>query len=315
MIIDFECDSPTAEVKKETIALLRSGSGYTHRGYFSTFGKTWAGLFGMSLKEFEEETKKIGRIEMAVRVAEHYFDPLMTNEGFIQMMDDAGVTHACIGTTGQWSSVEDRALLANKYKDRFSAFYRSDPNMGMDDVLEFERTVKELNFKGMVVSGFRANLPSNHKKYYPFYGKCVELGVPARITTGLHLYTDRPIDLCRPDQLDEIACDFPDLVIVAGLGGWPWVPELLAVAKRHRNVFVDTSCQRPKHMAATGSGFESLIAEGNRGLQDQIIFASGWATQGLSLKQIIGETEDLCRSETIRKKWMYENAARVLGID
>jgi len=315
MVIDFECDSPTAEVKKETIALLRSGGGFVHRGYFSAFGQAWARMLGMTFQEFEEETKKIGYIEMAVRVAEKNFETLMTNAEFIEMMDDAGVTHACIGTTGQWSSLKDRAALANEYKGRLSAFYRSDPHLGMDDVREFERTVKEMDFKGLVVSGFRANLPSNHKKYYPFYGKCVELGVPARITTALHLYTDRPMDLCRPNQLDEIACDFPDLIIVAGLGGWPWVQELVAVARRHRNVFIDTSCQRPKHMATQGSGFDPLIAYGNRGLQDQIIFASGWGTQGLPLKQIISETEDLCRNDTIRRKWMYENAARVLGID
>ncbi len=315
MIIDFECDSPTEAVKKETIALLRSGGGFVHRGYFSQFGPGWARMFGLTLKEFEEETKEIGHIEMAVRVAEKYLEKLMTNEEFILMLDDAGVDHACIGTTGMWASVEDTAAMAAEYKDRLSPFYRSDPHMGMDDIREFERTVKEMDFKGLVVSGFRANLPSNHKKYYPFYAKCVELGVPARITTALHLYTDRPMDLCRPSHLDEIACDFPELIIVAGLAGWPWVPELVAVARRHRNVFIDISCQRPKNMPAEGSGFETLIASGNRGLQDQIIFASGWGTQGLPLKQIIGETEELCRNETIRDKWMYQNAARVLGLD
>jgi len=52
----------------------------------------------------------------------------------------------------------------------------------------------------------------------------------------------------------------------------------------------------------------------NRSLQDQIIFASGWGTQGLPLKQIVEETKDLTNSETIYRKWMYENAARVLKL-
>ena len=111
MVIDFECDSPTAEVKKETIALLRSGGGFVHRGYFSAFGQAWARMLGMTFQEFKEETKKIGYIEMAVRVAEKNFETLMTNAEFIEMMDDAGVTHACIGTTGQWSSVKDLSLI------------------------------------------------------------------------------------------------------------------------------------------------------------------------------------------------------------
>jgi predicted TIM-barrel fold metal-dependent hydrolase len=314
MFIDFECDSPTEAVKKETLALLRSGGGFVHRGYFSQFGPGWARMFGLSLPEFEEETRKIGYIEMAIRVAEHYLKDLMTNAEFIAMLDEAEVSHACIGTTGMWASVEDTAEMAREYKDRLSPFFRSDPEGGMDDLRQFEKTVKEFDFKGLVVSGFRANLPSNHKRYYPYYAKCVELNVPARITTSLHLYTDRPMDLCRPSNIDEIACDFPELVIVAGLAGWPWVDELVAVARRHRNVFIDFSCQRPKAMAHEGSGFSTLIASGNRGLADQIIFASGWGTQGLPLKQVIAETRDLCRNDTIYQKWMHDNAARVLKL-
>jgi len=315
MIIDFECDSPTEAVRKETEKLLRSGGGFVHRGYFKLFGNAWAAMLGMGLEEFNQTVKEKGYIEAALMILEKVMEETMTDEEFIQMMDDAGVQVACIGTTGMWSSVEDRAAIANRYKDRLLPFYRSSPHDGMSDVKEFERTVQELGFKGLVVSGFRENLPSNHKKYYPFYAKCVELDVPARITSSLHLYTDRPMDLSRPGHLDEIACDFPELTIVSGLGGWPWVEELVAVARRHPTVFIDLSCLRPKHMDKPGSGYDVLLADGNRGLQDQIIFASGWNTQGVPLKQLISEAETLAKNDTIKNKWMYENAARVLKLN
>jgi predicted TIM-barrel fold metal-dependent hydrolase len=314
MIIDFECDSPTEAVKKETLKLLESGGGFVHRGYFNFFGDKFAAVLGMSQEEFEVAQKEVGLQELAIRVCKSYLAVTMTHEQFIQLMDDAGVTHACIGTTGMWASVEDTRALADKYKGRLSPFFRSSPHRGMDSVREFEQAVREWGFKGLVVSGFRENLPTNHKKYYPFYAKCVELDVPARITTVLHLYTDRPMDLCRPSHLDEIACDFPELTIVAGLGGWPWVPELTAVASRHKNVYIDLSCQRPLDIQRKGSGFEMLLAHGNHRLQDQMIFASGWGTQGLPLKQIIEETEALTKNETVKRKWMYENAARVLKL-
>ena len=48
MIIDFECDSPTEEVKKETIALLKSGGGFVHRGYFAQFGRHWAEMLDLT---------------------------------------------------------------------------------------------------------------------------------------------------------------------------------------------------------------------------------------------------------------------------
>lgn len=314
MIIDFECDSPTEEVKKETIKLLKSGGGFVHRGYFKLFGKAWAGMLGMSPEEFKDTVQRLGYIDAALMVAEKYLEHTISHDEFIQMLGDANVSQACIGTTGMWASVQDMANMAAKYPDRLIPFYRSNPHEGMRDVKAFETAVREKGFKGLVVSGFRENLPSNHKKYYPFYAKCVELDVPARITTALHLYTDRPLDLCRPAHLDEIACDFPELDIVAGLGGWPWIPELVAVARRHPTVYIDLSCQRPKHVGSPGSGYEVLTADANRGLQDQIIFASGWGTQGLPLRQIIQETEALAKSDTIRQKWMYTNAARVLNL-
>ena len=42
MIIDIECDSPTNEVKKATVELLRAGGGFVHEGYFNRFGPQWA---------------------------------------------------------------------------------------------------------------------------------------------------------------------------------------------------------------------------------------------------------------------------------
>ncbi|MCP4753146.1 MAG: hypothetical protein GY866_19835, partial [Proteobacteria bacterium] len=131
MIIDFECDSPTEEVKKETIKLLKSGGGFVHRGYFKLFGKAWSGLLGMSMEEFNETVKRVGYIEAAVMIAEKSLEKTISYEEFIQLMDDAGVTHACIGTTGMWASVEDNAALADKYRDRISPFYRSAPHDGM----------------------------------------------------------------------------------------------------------------------------------------------------------------------------------------
>ena len=48
--------------------------------------------------------------------------------------------------------------------------------------------------------------------------------------------TGRPIP-----YLDEVALDFPELVIVAGHIGYPWTEEMIAVATKHENVYVDSS--------------------------------------------------------------------------
>ena len=48
-----------------------------------------------------------------------------------------------------------------------------------------------------------------------------ELDIPVRIYTNMNYATDRPYDLGHPHHLDQIAMDFPELRIVAGLSGWP----------------------------------------------------------------------------------------------
>jgi hypothetical protein len=125
--------------------------------------------------------------------------------------------------------------------------------------------------------------------------------------------TDVPMDIGHPRNVDEVAMDFPELKIVAGLGGWPWVPEMIGVARRHPNVYINTAAHRPKYFATPGSGWEMLMQFGNTLLQDQIIFASSWWTYGMPLKDVIAETRALPLKEKVKEKWLYENAARLFS--
>jgi predicted TIM-barrel fold metal-dependent hydrolase len=92
------------------------------------------------------------------------------------------------------------------------------------------------------------------------------------------------------------------------------VADLVAIATRHRNVFIDFACRRVRHMIAPGSGYEMLMYYGNRILQDKILFASGWGTQNVPLAQLIAECDDLPLRDSVREKWMYHNAARALKL-
>ena len=56
-----------------------------------------------------------------------------------------------------------------------------------------------------------------------------------------------PSETGRPIYIDEVALDFPELRIVCGHIGWPWTEEMIAVAWKHRNVWIDTSAHVPKH--------------------------------------------------------------------
>ncbi len=313
MIIDIECDLPTKEVAQAGLDNLLAGERKGLINYFNLFGPRWAADAGMSLEEFEEAKKTMELEKLARVITEKSLAKCMTNEEFIRMLDDAGVTVACIGT-GRAASMEHTASLARQYKGRLIPWVRISPSEGMAGVRRLEYGVKELGIKGFVVSPFREKIYVNDKKYYPYFAKCVELGIPIRSHTSMNYGNDRAMDLGRPIYLDEVARDFPELVIIAGLGGWPWVPELVGLVRRHPNVYMDLAAHRPKYISKPGSGFEMVLQFGNTVIQDKVLFASSNMTLGMPLKDVIREMDELPLKDSVRRKWMYDNAARVLKL-
>lgn len=313
-VIDIECDIPTREVYQAILDDVRQGRiDQGMANYLNIFGPRWAAAMGMDPEQFEVAKQEMGAAAIYGKIIESLVETASSEEQFLQMLDDAGVSHACIGT-GWFATLEHTAALADRHRGRLIPWFRISPFKGMKGVRELERNVRELGFKGFYVSSFRDGIYANDKKHYPFYAKCVELGIPVRFHTSMNYASDKAMDLGRPIHLDEVARDFPELTIIAGLGGWPWVPELVGLARRHANVYLDLAAHRPKHVAKPGSGFETLIQFGNTLLQDKVLFASAWMTLSMPLKQVIEEMDELPLKDAVRKKWMYDNAARMLGL-
>jgi hypothetical protein len=313
MIIDMECDIPTKEVYEEELRSFESMGNQGMANYVHIFGDKWAADAGMSPEAFEEAKNRLEPLALRKMITATAMKSAMTEDDFMQMLDDAGVTHACIGT-GRTASIEHTAQLAKRHPQKLIPWCRINPRAGVAGLRQLEHAVKELGMKGLEVSTFRDELYANDKQYYPLYAKCVELNLPVRIYCTMNYATDKAMDLGRPIYIDDVARSFPTLTIIAGLGGWPWVPELVGLARRHSNLYIDFAAHRPKYLAKPGSGFEMLLQFGNTLLQDRILFASSWITLGLPLKQIAGEVMELPLKETVKKKWMGENAARLFKI-
>ncbi|MBA3029412.1 MAG: amidohydrolase [Desulfobacteraceae bacterium] len=313
MIIDMECDIPTKEVYEEELRSFEAMDNEGMGNYVHIFGEKWAADAGMSLEEFEAAKKELSPLALRKRITATAMKSAMTEADFIHMLEDAKVTRACIGT-GRHASMEHTAELAKKYPQKFIPWCRINPRAGVAGLRQLEHAVCELGMKGLEVSTFRDELYANDKQYYPLYAKAVELNLPVRIYCTMNYATDKAMDLGRPIYIDEVARSFPQLTIIAGLGGWPWVPELVGLARRHPNLYIDFAAHRPKYLAKPGSGFEMLLQFGNTLLQDRILFASSWITLGLPLKQVAEEVMDLPIKESVKKKWMGENAARIFKI-
>ena len=82
-------------------------------------------------------------------------------------------------------------------------------------------------------------MPIDDRRLYPVYAKAVELDLMVCLHTGINYGVTHPIRNDHPLMLDDVACDFPDLKLVACHAGWPWVAEMVAVARKHPNVYME----------------------------------------------------------------------------
>lgn len=168
----------------------------------------------------------------------------------IAAMDQAGVT---FGLLSAWHSPEG-VLISNEevqgwvtaHPTRFAGLAAVNLNKPMDAVRELRRCVTKLGFKGLRVVPWLWDAPPNDRRYYPLYATCVELDVPFFTQVG-HTGPLRPSETGRPiPYIDQVALDFPELVIIGGHIGYPWTEEMIAVARKHENVYIDTSAYTAK---------------------------------------------------------------------
>jgi predicted TIM-barrel fold metal-dependent hydrolase len=173
----------------------------------------------------------------------------------VAAMDAAGVD---FGLLSAWSAPHQPPLISNEevaewvaaHPGRFAGLACVDLNQPMEAVRELRRCVEELGFRGLRVIPWLWEAPPTDRRYYPLFATCVELGVPFFTQVG-HTGPMRPSETGRPiPYIDQIALDFPELVIVGGHIGYPWTEEMIAVARKHENVYIDTSAYLPKRYPA-----------------------------------------------------------------
>ncbi|MBM3557404.1 MAG: amidohydrolase [Alphaproteobacteria bacterium] len=176
--------------------------------------------------------------------------PVITPEMTLAAMDQGGVglslASAWCAPHGWMISNDEVAAVAKAHPGRFVGVASADLARPMEAVRELRRAVKQLGFKGLRVLPWLWNLPPTDRHFYPLYAECIELGVPFCTQVG-HTGPLRPSEPGRPiPYIDEVALDFPELDIIAGHIGYPWTQEMIAVATKHENVYIDTSAYTVK---------------------------------------------------------------------
>jgi len=196
----------------------------------------------------------------------------------LKLLDKAGIERAVMQAewaSGSYQEENDYvSAIINEHPDRFVGFASVNAADGVVAVNELRRSVETLGLRGLNVQPFASRLHANDKKFYPLYSRCLEYGIPVAIHTGINYSNDRTIDYGRPIYVDEVACDFPGLKIIMNHGGWPWVNESVAIARKHRAVYIEIGGIAPKYLATADAGWDILLRFANNLLQDQVLFAT-----------------------------------------
>lgn len=179
-----------------------------------------------------------------------------------------------------------------------------DPRDGMAAVRALRRAVETLGFRGLKLFPYLYDRPPNDAIYYPLYAACIDLGIPVLILTG-HTAVRRASEPGRPHYLDEVALHFPELVIVAGHAGFPWTQELISLAWKHENVYIDTSGHRPKYFPPELRHF--MNSYGRR----KVLFGTGYPL--MDYAGPLAEVDALKLKPESRRAFLSGNAARLWG--
>jgi len=165
---------------------------------------------------------------------------------------------------------------------------------------ELEWAHDELGLRGLVLQpGFLGVFPHD-PRCCRLFSYCERRGVPVTLHTGINFSPNISIDYGRPVWVDRVACDFPDLVIVCNHGGWPWVTESIAVAWKHRNVFLEFGAIAPRYLADPRGGWAPLTHWMRTQLRSKVLLGTDWPmlrygrlTDELPLLDLEGEALDM----------------------
>lgn len=237
------------------------------------------------------------------------FDPPV--EWTIKSMDQA---HVRKGLICSWQNQEGVLIsnelvheLVNKFPDRFIGIASVPLNKPMPAIRELRKCVNEWGFKGLRIVQWHWNLPPTHPYYYPILAECVQLNIPVCLQVG-HTGPLMPSEVGRPiPYIDQIAIDFPELKIVCGHIGYPWTTEMIALATKHENVFIDTSAYTAKRYPRELVDF--MKSHG----KNKVMFGTNYPM--ILHAKCLENLADLELPQEVKDKFLFENAMRVFEIE
>ena len=243
----------------------------------------------------------------------------VTIEDYLRKMDAAGIERSLLiavraGEPAWQGSFEipyqQIAQYCDAYPDRFSGLAGVDPTRGIQQLKELDHAVKELGFVGAHFYPHWFRMPPDSALCYPIYSRCEELGIPIMMQVGQNLIYQKDVRLpsvAKPILLDQVAIDFPNLVLIGIHIGVPWTDEMIAMAWKHENVYIGIDAYAPKHLPASLKHYMNSYGS------HKVMFGTDWPV--IDPERAVREIhEHALRPESL-EKIMRGNAVKVFRLE
>ena len=238
---------------------------------------------------------------------------------YIKKMDQAGIERSLLiavraGDIRVPESFEvpyERVYdVCRQNPERFSGLAGVDPYRGMEGLNDLETAVKEYGFVGAHLYPHWCELPPNHRKYYPYYAKCCELGIPIMMQVGHNLIYSknrRLPSVGKPIYLDQVAIDFPELKLIGIHIGIPWTEEMISMCWKHENIYTAGDAYAPKYWP------EAFVHYANSYGKHKVMFGTDWPV--IDPIRAVDEFNNLNFKDSSKKLVLRENAIQVFNLD
>ena len=228
----------------------------------------------------------------------------------IGSMDQAGVALSLISgwsaPKGDLISNDEVETAIDAVPTRLKGLIGADISEPMEAVREIRRRAKTGKFVGVRVVPWLWDLPPNDRRYYPVYAACVDAGLPFCTQIGHTGPLKRSETGRLIPYLEDVMLDFPELVVVGGHVGFPWLDEVLTMIRKFRNFHVDTSAYALHRLP---DDFVNMMkGEG----KDRIMFGTNFPM--LTASRCLAKLDALGLDANGKEAFLSANARRVFRV-
>lgn len=191
---------------------------------------------------------------------------------------------------GDESSEEANKKLSEyiqRHKSKMVGFAVVDPEKDKVSAAYVRPLKDKLGLEGAVIYCAASGVHPTHSRAMRFYESAVELEMPVFFHNWEASFSrDAILEYAQPYLLDEVARTFPDLKLIVGGMGSPFVEQTLALVAKHTNVFADLTV-RP---SSVWQVFNTVVAANEHGVMDKLLFGSGFplGNAGQCIETLLG---------------------------